>query len=73
MSECELSVRAQHPPLGLYLKGEWPGRTAWSWSQWLLAVGKDGRELLTGGVGRPKGSAGPLVGPLADNQGPSAP
>jgi hypothetical protein len=40
VSEWELSVRAQHPPLGLYLKGEWPGTVGRSQAQRLVTVGK---------------------------------
>ena len=59
VSEWELSVRAQHPPFGLYLKGEWPGTTARSWRQRLLAVGKRWQGVAnrwgrpTQGFGRP--------------------
>ena len=40
VSEWELSVRAQHPSLGLYLKREWPGTVGRSWAQRLVAVGE---------------------------------
>ena len=40
VSEWELSVRAQNSPLGLYLKGEWPGTIGRDQPQQLVTVGE---------------------------------
>ena len=70
VSEWELSVRAQNPLFGLYLKGECPGTTARSCTQCSLAVGKSWQRAVAR-WGRPTlGFGRPPCGPTGWQPGP---
>ena len=65
-----MSGRAQHPPLDLYLKREWPGTVGRSWEQWLVAVSKSWQRAVVR-WGRPTQWFGrPPYGPSGWQPGP---